>query len=151
MVTIVVTLTLYFLDGILSNKQTKNKWPWCTSGCIVRLSNLLRFLLTYEQTLRKIFHIEQFYVNIYFYPCIFCIFQHREIFYYEVAYLLKIKTDEFSENVFFIFKWKEFLQWDCLSLLKKLKRVVLTDVAYIYITINFFTISIYFILKIITK
>ena len=67
-VKIVVTLILYYLDRILPTKksdldfhQARIVWPY----------NLLSFLLTYRQTLRRIFHIEYFYVHISHLTCIY--------------------------------------------------------------------------------
>ena len=68
LVTLAVTLTLYFLYRLPHTKQTKTSEPDFHQSCIVWPSNLLIFLLTYGQTLRRIFQIEIFYVYISRFP-----------------------------------------------------------------------------------
>ena len=71
MVTIIITLTLYYLNRLLPTKKTKTSDPAFHQDRIVRLSNLLRFIHIIGQTRNIIFHIEYFYVNFYLFTCIF--------------------------------------------------------------------------------
>ena len=68
--TIVVTLTIYHIYWILPTKQKKPSDPDFHQARIIQLSDLLRFILTYGQALRRIFHIEYLYVRLYRFSCI---------------------------------------------------------------------------------
>ena len=93
--------TLNCLDWLLTNKHTKNKWPWFPSGLYrPRLFNNIRFILTYGQTLCRIFHISFFFIHLYSFPCTY---MHSPTNSWHLQYFLISNNGTFSHLYVYIF------------------------------------------------